>query len=124
MPKIKISENAFKITNPGYKKVARLYDRDTEKAIADLIMLEHETIDESKPLTIFDPINTWKRMTLTNFKARELLVPIFRNGRRVYELPSLMEIQNTVKKWAPMGRIQTQQNPMFTRLICLMRCII
>lgn len=110
IPRIKISENAFKITNPGYKKVARLYDRDTHKAIADLIMLDHETIDESKPLTIFDPINTWKRMTLTNFKARELLVPVFRNGKRVYELPSLMDIQKYAKKemntlWAEYKRL-------------------
>ena len=110
VPKIKISENPIKITNPGYKKVARLYDKDTQKAIADLIMLDHETIDESKPLTIFDPINTWKRMTLTNFKARELLVPIFRKGKRVYELPSLMEIQEYCKKemgtlWAEYKRI-------------------
>ena len=50
VPRIKISENAIKVTNPGYKKVARLYDKDTQKAIADLIMLDHETIDESKPL--------------------------------------------------------------------------
>lgn len=110
VPKIKISENPVKITNPGYKKVARLYDKDTQKAIADLIMLDHETIDESKPLTIFDPINTWKRMTLTNFKARELLVPIFRKGKRVYELPSLVEIQEYCKKemgtlWAEYKRI-------------------
>lgn len=110
VPRIKISENAFKITNPGFKKVARLYDRDTHKAIADLIMLDHETIDESKPLTIFDPINTWKRMTLTNFKVRELLVPIFRDGKRIYELPSLMEIQEYAKKemntlWAEYKRL-------------------
>ena len=108
--KIKISENSFKITNPGYKKVSRLYDRETHKAIADLIMLDHETIDETKPLTIFDPINTWKRMTLTNFKARELLVPIFRQGTRVYELPTLMEIQEYARKemgtlWAEYKRL-------------------
>jgi len=110
VPRIKISENAIKVTNPGYKKVARLYDKDTQKAIADLIMLDHETIDESKPLTIFDPINTWKRMTLTNFKARELLVPIFRLGKRVYKLPSLKEIQKYSKRemdtlWAEYKRL-------------------
>ncbi|HZJ57169.1 MAG TPA: nicotinate phosphoribosyltransferase [Clostridia bacterium] len=110
VPKIKISENAFKITNPGYKKVSRLYDKETHKAIADLIMLDHEIIDETKPLTIFDPVNTWKRMTLTNFKARELLVPIFRGGKRVYELPPLMDIQKYAKKemgtlWAEYKRL-------------------
>ncbi len=110
IPRIKISENAFKITNPGYKKVFRLYDKDTHKAIADLITLDHETIDESKPLTIFDPIDTWKRMTLTNFKARELLVPIFRKGERVYKLPPLNEIQQYAKKemdtlWAEYKRL-------------------
>jgi nicotinate phosphoribosyltransferase len=110
VPKIKISENAFKITNPGYKKVFRLYDKETHKAIADLITLDHETIDETKPLTIFDPVDTWKRMTLTNFKARQLLVPIYRKGKRVYELPSLMDIQKYAKKemstlWAEYKRL-------------------
>jgi len=98
IPKIKVSENPVKITNPGYKKVVRLYGKDTGKAIADLIMLDDETINENEPLTIFDPVDTWKRMTLRNYKARELLVPIFRNGRRVYDPPSLMEIQKYAKQ--------------------------
>lgn len=93
IPKIKISENPFKITNPGYKKVVRIFTEDGNKAIADLIMLDHEKIDESKPLTIFDPVDTWKRMTIPRYQLRELLVPVFINGEQVYESPSLLAIQ-------------------------------
>ena len=93
VPKIKISENTVKITNPGVKKLYRIYDKDNGKAIADLIALEHETYDESQPLTIYDPVNTWKSMTLTNYTMKELQVPLFKNGKRVYESPSLMDIQ-------------------------------
>ena len=97
IPKIKISDNPEKVTNPGYKKVFRLYDKDN-MAIADLISLEHETIDCSKPLRIFDPIQTYKRMTLTNFSARELLVPIFVDGKQVYQCPDIHEIAAYAKK--------------------------
>lgn len=93
IPKIKISDNPTKITNPGIKKVFRFYNRDTNKAIADLITLEHEQIDQTKPLTIFHPIDTWKKMTLTNFYSRELLVPVFISGKLVYQLPSLSQIR-------------------------------
>ena len=93
VPKIKISENTVKITNPGVKKLYRIYDKDNGKAIADLIALEHEIYDESQPLTIYDPVNTWKSMTLTNYTMKELQVPLFKNGKRVYESPSLMDIQ-------------------------------
>ena len=93
VPKIKISENTVKITNPGVKKLYRIYDKDNGKAIADLIALEHETYDESQPLTIYDPVNTWKSMTLTNYTMKELQVPLFKNGKRVYESPSLTDIQ-------------------------------
>jgi nicotinate phosphoribosyltransferase len=96
VPKIKISENPAKITNPGYKKVVRIYNGGG-KAIADLIMLEEETIDESKPLTIFDPVDTWKRMTIRRYSLKELLVPIFRNGELVYDLPELLDIQAYAK---------------------------
>lgn len=92
IPKIKISNNIEKITNPGAKQVFRLYDRDTNKAIADVISLAHETIDDTKPYTIFDPEHTWKRKEITNFIARPLLTPIFLNGEPVYESPSLEEI--------------------------------
>ena len=84
-PKIKISENTAKITNPGFKKVYRLFERKTDKAIADLICMHDEVIDDSKPLTIFDPDYTWKTKTLSDFKAEELLVPVFKNGKLVYE---------------------------------------
>jgi len=97
IPKIKISENSDKITNPGYKKVFRIYNNQ-RKAIADLITLEDEEIDTSKPLTIFDPVDTWKRMTLTNYTVRELLVPIFKEGKQVYQTPSLTEIQKYAKE--------------------------
>jgi len=93
VPKMKISENPVKITNPGVKKLYRIYDNETGKAVADLIALDHETYDASQPLTIYDPINTWKSMTLTNYTMKELHVPLFKNGQRVYTSLSLMEIQ-------------------------------
>ncbi len=92
-PKLKVSENVWKVTNPGIKKVARLYANEDGKAIADVIMLEEEKIDESKPLRIFDPIDTWKQMTVKDFHVKYLLVPIFLNGRQVYKSPSLQEIK-------------------------------
>ena len=94
IPKIKISENVGKITNPHFKKVYRLIDRDTGMALADQICVHDEVIDDSKPLTIFDQFATWKTKTLTNFIARELLVPVFKDGKRVYESPSLPEIKS------------------------------
>lgn len=97
-PRIKISENFWKITNPGYKKVVRIYDGATEKAIADLIMLDHEQIDVSRPLTIFDPVETWKRMTISNYYIKELLVPIFQGGKQVYESPGMMASRDYAKK--------------------------
>ncbi len=92
-PKIKISENVGKITTPHFKKVYRLRGRDTGKAEADLICLYDEVIDDGKPLEIFDPEYTWKRKTIENFTATELLVPIFKNGKQVYSLPTLSEIR-------------------------------
>ncbi|MGN1045408.1 MAG: nicotinate phosphoribosyltransferase [Candidatus Methanomethylophilaceae archaeon] len=92
IPKIKISESVEKITTPHFKKVYRLFDGDG-KAFADLICLHDEIVDDSEPLTIFDPSATWKKKTLTDFKAKELMVPIFRNGELVYDMPSLQEIR-------------------------------
>lgn len=92
-PKIKISENPEKITNPHFKKVYRIYDNESGVAIADLMCVHDEVIDETKPLEIFDPIETWKRKTCENYTLRELLVPIFKNGECVYESPSLPEIR-------------------------------
>ena len=99
VPKMKLSDNPEKITNPGVKKVIRLYDKATSKVKADLIALEHETPDVSEDLTIFDPLATWKRMTLKggNYTARELLVPVFVNGECVYESPRVMDIREYSK---------------------------
>ena len=94
IPKIKLSENTSKITNPHFKKVYRLYDNETGKAIADEICLYDEVIDTTKPHVIFDPDATWKQKTLTNFSVRELQVPIFKNGKRVYTSPSISEIRD------------------------------
>ena len=91
-PRIKISENPVKVTNPGLKKVLRVYDKRDGRALADLIALAEEQFDESQPLELFDPENTWKRMTVVDYSLRELLVPIFRNGTLVYQSPSLKAI--------------------------------
>lgn len=93
IPKIKISENVEKITNPHFKKLYRIFDKTNKKALADLICVHDEVIDESKPLEIFDPIATWKRKTLTNFEVRSLLEPIFKDGKLVYNLPTVEEIR-------------------------------
>ena len=92
IPKIKLSENKGKITNPGYKKVLRIYDKAKHKALADLICLDEEQYDETKPLTIFDPVDTWKKLRLTNYTLRELLVPVFVRGKQVYHSPCLQDI--------------------------------
>ncbi len=89
IPKIKVSENVEKITTPGFKQVYRLYSRQTSNAIADVITLFDEEIDDTKELTIFDPEHTWKRKTITDFYARPLLKQIFKNGECVYDCPSL-----------------------------------
>lgn len=97
VPKIKLSENVGKITTPHFKKVYRLYGRDTGKAEADLICVWDETVDDTKPLEIFDPENTWKTKVLESFVAKELLVPVFKSGKQVYECPSLEEIREHCK---------------------------
>ncbi|MDD3243348.1 MAG: nicotinate phosphoribosyltransferase [Eubacteriales bacterium] len=97
IPKIKISENAEKITTPCRKNVYRLYERATGRAIADLMTLRSETIDDTKPLTIFHPEAPWKRMEVTDFKAVQLLQPIFVNGQCRYETPALLDIQAYAK---------------------------
>ena len=93
VPKIKISENVGKITNPHFKKLYRFFGNDTGKAIADYLCVHDETVDDSGNLEIFDPEATWKRKTVYNFTAKELLVPIFRSGELVYDLPPLAEIK-------------------------------
>ncbi len=91
IPKIKISENPAKITNPHFKKVYRLFERGSGKAIADLICVHDETVDESQPLELFDPEATWKRKTVTDFVAKPLLAPIFQGGKLVYRVPTIEE---------------------------------
>ena len=92
-PKIKISENVAKITNPHYKKLYRFFGNDTGKAIADYLAIYDETIDDSQDMEIFDPEATWKRKQVYNFIAKELQVPIFKDGELVYQLPTLEEIR-------------------------------
>ncbi len=115
VPKIKISENAAKITNPHFKKVYRLYENKSGKAIADLICVHDEVIDPTQPLEIFDPDYTWKRETLTDFTAEELLIPIFKNGTCVYESPSVDEIRDYCAKqidlqWDEVKRFENPHN--------------
>lgn len=98
VPKIKISENPAKITIPDFKQIYRLYDNESGKAIADVLTLHDEVIDSSKPYVIFDPVHTWKRKTVTNFTARKLLVPIFKGGEFVYDLPKLKDIREYCKE--------------------------
>ena len=93
VPKIKISENVGKITNPHFKKLYRFYGNDTGKAIADYICVHDETVDDSKDLEIFDPEATWKTKTVYNFTAKELQVPIFVKGELVYQCPTLEQIR-------------------------------
>ena len=96
-PKIKLSENTAKITLPGIKIPWRLYDRETGKAIADVVTLNDEFIDDTEPYEIFDPVYTWKRKTVTNFVARKLQVKIFEKGKQVYVSPAVKEISEYCK---------------------------
>ncbi|AEY67854.1 nicotinate phosphoribosyltransferase [Clostridium sp. BNL1100] len=98
IPKIKLSENVTKITNPHFKKVYRLFENETGKAIADQLCVYDETIDQTKELEIFDPEATWKRKTITDFTARELLVPIFIGGKKMYDVPSIRETRKYCKE--------------------------
>ncbi len=97
-PKIKLSDNHAKITNPGFKSLYRLYDRETGMAIADLITLKDEVVDDSKPLTLFHPVETWKQYEVENFIAEPLQHTIVKDGKLVYEFPPLMEVQAFSKK--------------------------
>ena len=100
VPKIKLSENTEKITNPGNKTIYRIYDKATDKIRADLICMVNETFDESKDMIIFDPIETWKKTKIKGgtYTLRELLVPVFQKGLCVYTSPSVMEMQAICKK--------------------------
>ncbi len=93
MPKIKLSENVEKITNPGFKKLYRFYSKETEKMLGDVITLFDEVIDESKPYTIFDPNAIWKKKELTNYHAKNLRIQIFDKGKCIYESPDIEDIK-------------------------------
>ena len=93
IPKIKVSENPEKIINPHFKRVFRLYDNESGEAIADVLTVYDEEVKSGEPIRLFDPRATWKRKTVRNFTAKEMLVPIFKNGELVYKLPTLPEIQ-------------------------------
>ena len=113
IPKIKISENAEKITNPHFKKVYRIVEKESGKASADLICVHDEVIDTTKPLTIFDPVYTWKKKTYTNYELIPLLVPIFKNGKCVYTSPSTAQIRDYCKKQLDMqwDEVKRFENP-------------
>ena len=97
IPKIKISENVDKITNPGFKQVYRLYSRENSAAIADIITLHDEVVDDTKPYELFDPEHTWKRKIVTDYYARPLLKKIFENGECIYDNPSLEVLKEYCK---------------------------
>lgn len=94
--KIKLSENVEKVTNPGFKKLYRFYDKDTNKALGDVIALSHEEINKEE-YTLFDPVYTWKKTKISNFNVKELQVPIFKNGECIYKQPSVQEIKEYTK---------------------------
>ncbi|MBR4021394.1 MAG: nicotinate phosphoribosyltransferase [Ruminococcus sp.] len=98
IPKIKISENVIKITNPGNKELWRLFDNQTGKAIADVITVEGEIIDDSKPYVIFNPEQTYKKKKVTDFTAKKMLVKIAENGKIVYNLPDIEGIREYTKQ--------------------------
>ena len=115
IPKIKISENPEKVTTPHFKKVYRLIEKESGKAIADYLTVYDETVDTTKPLTIFDPNYTWKAKTLTDFETVELLKPIFRNGECVYDCPSTDEIrrycaEQLEMQWDEVKRFENPHN--------------
>ena len=115
IPKIKLSENVQKITTPGNKRAYRLFDKESGKAIADVIALASETIDETKPYELFDPDYTWKRKTVENFAVRELLEPLFSKGTCVFEKKSIDEIKKYCSEqvdtlWDEVTRFENPHN--------------
>ncbi len=98
IPKIKLSDNSVKITNPSFKDVYRIYDKETNKAQADLIVRRGETFDENEPLTIFHPVDTWKKRTLTNYTMKSIIVKVIEKGKLIYTLPTLKQIKEHVRE--------------------------
>lgn len=114
-PKIKVSENSAKITTPHFKKTYRIFEKSTNKAIADLMCLHDEEIDFTAPLTIFDPDETWKEKTITDYYVKELQVPIFIGGKLVYDCPTTKEIRDYCKEqidlqWDEVKRFEYPHN--------------
>ncbi len=114
IPKIKISENVEKITNPGFKTLYRLYDKDTNRVLADVITLDEEPAPSGESYEIFDPSAVWKRKTVENFYAVNLRKPIFKAGKCVYEMPGIDEIKASCKAqvdslWDEMLRFENPQ---------------
>ncbi|MBP2645385.1 MAG: putative nicotinate phosphoribosyltransferase [Firmicutes bacterium] len=115
VPKIKISENVGKITNPGFKEVWRLFSKENGKAIADVITAHDEAIDDTKPYELFDPEHTWKRKTVINFEAKRMLVQIFDKGKCVYISPELKSIRQHCEEqiatlWEEVLRFENPHN--------------
>jgi nicotinate phosphoribosyltransferase len=115
VPKIKISENVTKITTPHFKKIYRLYEKSSNKAIADVLTLHNETIDDTRPYRLFDPDFTWKTKVVRDFWVRDLMEQIFDNGKLVYRLPSIDEIRNYCKEqintlWDEVLRFENPHN--------------
>lgn len=114
IPKIKISENVEKITNPGFKAIWRLFDKDTDRALGDIIALSEEEGPSGDEIEIFDPNAVWKRKKITNFYAKNLREQIFKKGKCVYKLPQLDEIKKYCKEqldlmWDEMKRFENPQ---------------
>ena len=115
IPKIKISENITKLTVPGFKQVHRLFDKASGKAIADVVTLHGENIDENSPYEIFDPEYTWKRKKVTDFIARPLHRQIYKNGRLVYKCPTVQSIKEYCESqistlWDEVLRLENPHN--------------
>ena len=115
VPKIKLSENVSKITTPCFKQVYRLFSRENDKAIADVITLHGEKINDNEPYEIFDPEHVWKRKIVDNFYAKPILTKIFENGKCIYKSPSIEEIKSFCKEqvdtlWDEVKRFENPHN--------------
>ncbi len=115
IPKMKISETTAKVTTPCDKEIVRFYDKDTGKALADVLFVKGEPLPDGEPYEIFDPVETWKAKTLTNYTTKKILVEVFRNGELVYDRPSISEIRNYCTKqldtlWDAVKRFENPHN--------------